>query len=247
MNINKFRSVVNKRGGIAHPSRYKVTIIPPTLAGIAKNVGNLFQLGNGGVSVLDRLRYASGGLINQALINRYFAAFQVDPINETRDLEFLCDRAVLPGINLNTTEQRIYGPVQNFPMDETFEPITLSFICTGEMKEKYFFDAWHYMIKDPVTNDFNYLSEYATPIIIRHYGVNGKFTYGVRLVDAYPLNISASELNYEGGGLSMRVNVTMSYKNWENLKSFDTYTDEINGVLNGVVKSSPVSNIDFGG
>ena len=234
MNVNTFRATLANKGGPSFASRYRVTIISPVLSSVAQNLGNFFTLGSGSQSLLTRLQQAGKGLGSEALISRYFGEFLIDPVGETKSLEILCDRASLPGIAFNTTESRIYGPVNKNAFDTTFENISLSFICSASMKERYFFEAWMAMVKDQITNDFNFPSEYTTTILIRQFSLTDEFTYGVRLAEAYPVALNASDLNYEGDNITLRVTVQIAYLQWKNIKSFDTYVQEAGKISQGL-------------
>lgn len=221
MNINNFIAKVNNQDGPAQQGRYKVTIIPPSISGVAKNITNTIFNGLSGITVA-------------ALMNRYFAMFQVDPLNQPRMLELLAIKASLPSVNYITTERKIYGPENRVPYDTVYDMTSVEFICTSKMKEKYFFDAWINMIKDPLTNDFNFLSEYATTIIIRQYDVANKFQYGIRLIDAYPIGINSIDLTYAEKNAFLKLNVNFTFRKWENLKAYDSYINEFGEVLNGI-------------
>lgn len=226
MTPQKFISTINKEGGISRGNRFKVTIIVPAIFSILKTglgvLGRVLDRKNTPFSFVDGLDMVGEGAFDL----RYYGFFGINPFNYGSTLEVLCDTAVLPGANFQTTERRTYGPPRKIPYDQTFEDVSFSFVCTGNMKQRYFFDAWQYSIKDPVTNNYNYPDEYTTTVFIRQYDVAGKFKYGVRLLNAWPINIQAINLSYEDNGV-VRLSVSLSYKNWFNLKAYDTYGNDI--------------------
>jgi hypothetical protein len=217
MEPSKFIAKLNKEGGLARANRYKVQVIPPAIMSAVRNIGNLITN-----PILTGF--------NALSISRYFAMLQVNPLSISENLEILCDSCVLPGANFETTERKIYGPHNSVPYDQNFEPIAFTFICGANMKERYFFDAWQYMVKDPVSNDYNYQSEYATSVIIKQYSIDGDFKYGVRLVDAWPVNVNSIELTYADEEIC-RVNVELSFKTWYNLKAYDTLGSDVGSIL----------------
>jgi hypothetical protein len=221
MEPNKFISKINKEGGLARTNRYRVEVVPPLIMGTIQ----------GFTSILSSLT----GVFNTANAARYYAMFGVNPIGVMENLEIFCDSCVLPGANYITTERKIYGPVAKHPYDQNFDPVTFSFICGANMKERYFFDAWQYSVKDPVTNDYNYQSEYTTQILIKQYDVSGEFKYGVRLTEAWPSNVNSIELSYGEEG-TCRVNVEISFRQWFNIKAYDTFAGDIGSIIknNGV-------------
>lgn len=63
-------------------------------------------------------------------------------MNMQKELTFQCEAAELPGKNVNMIEYRHYAFINRIPHFQTFPEITLTFYCSGVMKEKKFFDAW---------------------------------------------------------------------------------------------------------
>lgn len=219
MNVQEFISKMNREGGMARANRYKVTIIPPSIMGAVRNIGSIIS-------------NPLGGALTSLAQNRYYAAFQVNPLTITQNLEFFCTNAQLPALNYQTTETKTYGTPFKDPYEIGVEDVSLTFYCSADMKEKYFFDAWQYAMKDPVTNDFYYNREYSTQVVIQTYSETGDFKYGVRLMDAYPVMVSAVDLSYDNNDQPMKMNVVLTYKNWYNLKAYDTIVGSVGQIIN---------------
>lgn len=109
----------------------------------------------------------------------------------------MCKEAELPGIRLNTTEIRTYGPEFKLPWIAQYQDMRMQFIVGADMKEKRFFDAWMWSIINPITNDTNYLKEYSTDIKITQQDESGYDRYQIKLVDAYPYDVSEMRLGYD--------------------------------------------------
>ena len=139
----------------------------------------------------------------------------------TEVLRYRCETAQLPGRHLSVTEQKHYGPFIKFPFLSTYNDIDLTFIVTGSMVEKMFFDVWMNLI-NPI-NSFNiaYKETYAQPIIIRQFDLSGKETYRVKLIDAFPINVNQLDLDWSSEGYHKLV-VTFAYTFWRS-----QYTPEI--------------------
>jgi hypothetical protein len=222
MKVQNFISKMNREGGLARSNRYKVTIIPPSIMGAVRSIGSFISNPIGtAISKLDQ--------------NRYYAAFQVDPISVTQNLEFFCFDTQLPGLNYQTTETRTYGTPWKDPYEIGVEDVTMSFYCSNNMKEKYFFDAWTYAMKDPVTNDHYYNREYSTQIIIQTFSETGESNYGVRLVDAYPTSVYSTKVSYSQPDEPLKMHVNLTYKNWYNLKAYDTVVSSVGQVINDII------------
>jgi hypothetical protein len=63
-------------------------------------------------------------------------------MKDSKELTFQCEVAELPGRTINTIDFVHYGFTERTPHFTSYEPVTLTFYCNGEMKEKKFFDAW---------------------------------------------------------------------------------------------------------
>lgn len=221
MRVQEFISKMNREGGLARSNRYKVTIIPPVILGSVRNIGSIIT---GGIS----------GAVNSVLQNRYYGLFQVNPVTVVDNLEFFCENVSLPGLPFETTETKTYGPQFKDPTDIAWEDVSFSFYCSSDMKERYFFDAWQYSIKDPVTNDFYYNRTYSTQVLIRVYSEADDFKYGIRLVDAYPISVNATEMSFSEENAPLKLDVTLTYKNWFNLKAYDTVVSSVGQIINGI-------------
>ena len=61
--------------------------------------------------------------------------------NYSRQLSFRCETAELPGKTFMTHDQKIYGPVEKYPYQHAYNDLNLTFIVSGDMIEKMFFDS----------------------------------------------------------------------------------------------------------
>jgi len=92
----------------------------------------------------------------------------------SKRLSLRCENAVLPQLNINVAQQRIYGPNYIYPISSDYggDSITLSFVMDRNMGLKTFFDAWLHSIVDPNTFNVSYninssgYREYCTQIKI---------------------------------------------------------------------------------
>lgn len=187
MNVAAFVSSINSAGGLSRPSRYLVNIYPGTLA------SNMAGVTNSGV---DWLRDYAG----------------MDSSATGQRLQMFCTASELPGFQFQTDTQRIYGPAYKFAHAPEYQDITLSFYVGADMGEKYFFDAWMYLVCDPLTNDFNYSSEYTTDIDILQCDVDDAATYLTTLVDAHPISLGRLQQGWDQKDQVHKLDVTFAYK-----------------------------------
>jgi hypothetical protein len=153
--INDLLSRINSSSGLARQNKYQVTIPTATLLANSDDIYNkLQQLGEGSTDTVNWMRdYLDTDIQDMGL-----------------RLSAFCDKTEIPGIQLQTdTVGGVYGPSFKFPHRVEYSDITMTFLCGADMAERYFFDAWMYLISDPTTNDFNYTAEYVVDIDIAQY------------------------------------------------------------------------------
>lgn len=81
-------------------------------------------------------------------------------------LKFLCEAAELPGKTILTSDAKIYGPAYKIATGTVFNEITLTFLCSNDMREKLQFDVWMNAIQNPRTFDMQYRDDYVGTISI---------------------------------------------------------------------------------
>jgi len=133
----------------------------------------------------------------------------------SKTLSYRCEIAQLPGRTLATIDRKTYGPIEKLPYLTTYNDIDLTFLIDGDMSEKYFFDTWLDLVNPKSTNNMNYKSEYATSVLINQYDESNKKTYGVELIDAYPISMNQLDLDWSSDGVH-KLTVTFAYTKWQN-------------------------------
>ena len=152
-----------------------------------------------------------------ARTNRFSISIASPIIDEDiRTIHILCDSVSMPGISLNTTEQKIYGEVRELPIQPVYEPITFTFYVDTNMGVKNMFEKWINLIRDPRSRSFNYYSNYVvdTEIYVHRIDSDEDIVHKVTLYESYPKSLSAIQLDY-GSKDVMKYSVTMNYKWYE--------------------------------
>jgi hypothetical protein len=202
--MNDFVSELTFTAGVAVQNRYQVSIPTMLLGQNSKVIYNLIQSNpaTAGLSMDWMGTYYSGDM-GQAAV----------------ELTAYCDKAQLPGYQFQTETVRHYGPSFKIPHMPEYQDITMSFMCSSGFWERYFFDAWMYMVMDPVTNNFNYKDEYSCDVIIASIIPGGapildwdNMNYWTKLVDCFPISIQEQEVGYDMNNSIQKVVVTFSYK-----------------------------------
>lgn len=198
--INNFLANLTASSGVASQNRYQVTI-PCSL------------IGYNSTKIFNAIEAQKPG----ATWNWMQDWYDVDLPATAIELAAYCEKSELPSYQFQLETVRHYGPTFKIPHMPEYQDITMTFICGATMWERYFFDAWMYLVMDPYTNDFNYKDEYAVDIIITSYIpggdiVDADMNYWTKLIDAFPVAINVQELGYDLNNSIQKVQVTFSYK-----------------------------------
>ena len=131
-------------------------------------------------------------------------------------LSLRCEQSELPSRALATADRKIGSvPVQKFPYLSLYNDINLTFLVSGDMTEKLFFDAWLNIINPTSNFNFNYKKDYCTEIVIRQYDMSNNLTYDVLLIDAYPIAVNQLDLDWSNDGVH-KLSVVFAYTYWTN-------------------------------
>lgn len=88
-----------------------------------------------------------------------------------RTMAFRCEAGELPGRQLVTSDQKIYGPVYRTAYQSLYTDLNLTFLETSELSVRQFMEAWMDAIFDSGSNILQYQKSYQTTIIVTQYHV----------------------------------------------------------------------------
>jgi hypothetical protein len=138
---------------------------------------------------------------------------------DTRSLSFRCEGSELPSRTFSLVEQKTYGPVQYFPVQNFYEKVNLTFICSDDMREKELFDSWMDIMSNAATNtpegvqfDFEYKDNYRGTVEIIQYDLAGKESYKARLFEAFPISVHPMKLDWAAANEVHKLMVTFAYR-----------------------------------
>lgn len=207
-----WQRMTSRGGGPAKPSRFLIQIIPPNFERASSR---------------SRIQYP-------------------DDMNRLKDLTFQCESAELPGRNMSTSDILIAGPSIKLPYTSNYNDINFTFYCTNDMYEKRIFDDWMNVICSRDQNTLSYREDYSTTIGIFQYDEGGDkrpwpaLTYGVKLIDAYPISINQLNLSWSDDNIH-KLSVTFAYTQYEpigkitNLVPIPIIGDSLNGALSSTI------------
>lgn len=187
-----------------------------------------------------------GGLIGQTKMTRFLG-----PALNTSGLALQCEQANLPGYNINTVEQRVFGApwtIAATPGD--YPPLELTFISAGDMWERKFFEDWMEFIlpkgsiratadnfvselinvegASRAAGSATYRDDYISTIQVIQFHDTGIPSARYTFEECYPVQVAPSPLNWGDDGIH-RVAVTFKYTTWSREKNivkqiYDAFT-----------------------
>ena len=177
----------------------------------------------------------SEGLAKNSLMN-----VEIHPPKGFDSAEFLsikCQSADLPGKTLNLEERKDYVTSSKHPIGVSFEELTLTFICSYNMKERKYFDAWMDLILgnkgegDKLSNPYipkaSYYDEYVSEkIIVNLYTGRGDMSCRFYFRKIFPTTLAKQEVSWMGEDV-LKLTVSFSYEYWD-AEYFDLPTQEVN-------------------
>lgn len=125
-----------------------------------------------------------------------------------------CEATNLPGMNVATTPQRIFGEVRQMPYERLFDPVNLSFYVDGDMEVRAAFERWIQLVFNQTTRSIGYYETYIRDVQIFVKDVEDNTTYVVTLYEAFPKSIQTVQLSADSREV-MKLQVQLEYKYWK--------------------------------
>jgi hypothetical protein len=109
----------------------------------------------------------------------------------SEDLSFRCESVNIPGIQILTADFKLFGgqPIVKIPNGRSNDEVQMTFIATGDFRDKYFFEEWLHKISDFETNNVAYYKDVSKDIWITIYNE----TQGVRVESVFNPSLEAIE------------------------------------------------------
>ena len=222
--LNEILGEYRTNEGFSRPSRYEILLLPPTgVRGTASNGGDVTNI--------------FSKVMGEALGN-----------GTVRSTSLRCETISFPGRNLDTTpDTNIYGPTREIVDGYSYAPISGTFQCSSDMREKTYFETWQRIAYNPQTWSMGYYHDYVGTVQIYQLDENNKRRYGVELVEAFPKTIAEQALSYDSTNQIHKVTVSFSYRYWKNLTDEadlpKPLQDRIANILVNTVERRLLSNL----
>ena len=189
--LNEVLGEIRGKDGISRPHRYEVTLFPPTGTGGSTGLGsNIFTK-----------------IMGEALGD-----------GTVRATGLKCESIEFPGRNMDTTEDsNIYGPVRSIVNGFSYGEVTANFYMSEAYLEKQFFEEWQRQAYNQQDFTLGYYDDYVGEIQIYSLDRSGARRYGVKLWECFPKTIAAQNLDATPATTPQTVDVSFTYRYWENI------------------------------
>ena len=153
--------------------------------------------------------------------NKFKVQFDNIPIGiNDRQLDFMCEQVDIAGRSVQSIMNLEYGIRREIAYNApAYNPLNLTFICTGELKEKRILDDWNNLIVDSTTGfDVAYYDDYAKNCSLKVTSLkpDGKTNaFQITYKEVYPKSVQSVQLNHSTQNTVLRVNAEMQYAFFE--------------------------------
>ena len=153
--------------------------------------------------------------------NKFKVEFNGIPVSdEDKMLNFMCEQVDIAGRSVQSMMNLEYGVRREVAYNApSYNPLNMTFICTGELMEKRILDKWNNLIVDSTRGvDVAYYDTYAKPCSLRvttlkPNGIDEAFSITYR--EVYPKSVQSIQLNHSTQNTVLRVNAEIQYAFFE--------------------------------
>ena len=193
MEIDKFKSTISKRGGLAPQNRFAVYMAIPLISFDPQDlIAQIFDQG----------------------ANTSGMGFG---LNDPRDVSILCDSVTMPGRQIATNDLQNNMLSVKMPYAYMNDDVTISFHITNDHFMKKYFEKWFNTIIDRKNMTIKYKAQYATDIIIQQLDQRDVPVYTCTLRNAFPTTIASYDVSNSGENQTQRMQITFAYDDWLSL------------------------------
>ena len=138
--------------------------------------------------------------------------------NQTKTITLMCESIALAGRNVQSVLDITYGYRREVPYNApTYNPITMTFICTEGLQEKVFFDKWNDRIvsqKNGFDNEYydNIIGTMKVKTLDRTLSTAN--SYEITYNEVYQKTVNSIEMNHSTQNATVRLGVEMAYSYW---------------------------------
>jgi len=220
--IDTLKASISRRGGPARANRYAIYISHPGKKGGL--LGGLINTDLSGIISNVARSALSGGSIG-------FGGF----INDPRDMFLFCESASLPGRQIATQDFFTSQKAFKRPYAYINDQVSMTFNLTNDYYAYNYLKSWMDMIvRRNGENDYtvSYKSEFTGDITIQQLGNTDYIPVkGIKLENAFPVNLSSINLSNSSDNSISQVTVTFEFDDWNEESVVDGVLGQLGGTL----------------
>jgi|TARA_B110000858_G_scaffold157789_1_gene180720 hypothetical protein len=185
--IERLKSLISKKGGLAKGNRFNVIFTPPKQT---------------------LLNFDLESIVSSAISGNFSAK---NLINDPRDISMLCDSVSIPGKQISTIDYQAQKQSIKIPYGTLHDDVSLTFLLTNDYYMKSMFDQWINNIVNTDTYGVAYKRDIVTDVIIQQLDEQNTPIYGVKLEGAFPTTMNEIVLSNDSTDTIQKLNVSFSY------------------------------------
>lgn len=134
--------------------------------------------------------------------------------NEDILIRSRCESAMIPGIQILTTDFQLYGgqPIIKVPNSRALDSIQLTFLETSDASVRSFFEKWIAEISNFNNNTVAYYDTVCRDIIIDIFSDEGEKTYSLAALNAVPNRIEMTPIGWGENDQLLKFTVNFDYE-----------------------------------
>lgn len=144
----------------------------------------------------------------------------------SNSLSIRAESIEIPGRSVQSTSYRDYGAPREIGYAATYMPISITFLCSTDMRERKLFNDWQDLIignhrkqnghANGQSFNVGYYDDYVADISIEQLDESGNKTFKAVLLEAYPKTVNAISMSYSSDEL-MKLTVQFQYRIFKEL------------------------------
>ena len=136
--------------------------------------------------------------------------------NFMRNLSMYCESIQMPGQNIRSVEDPLrFGPQREQAQGVTYGSVNARFICSRDLREKQFFEAWQSLIFNHDTWEMKFYKDYIGGLKIYQEDRKNNSTYGIELMEVFPKVIQQQELGWNINDAYQTISVELMFHSWQ--------------------------------
>ncbi len=160
------------------------------------------------------------------------------------DIPMFVETSEIPGTQVMTQDLRIYDMPAKYAYGKVHDDLNLTIRLDRDMLLKRFFDYWIDSIYDSETGNIHYKNTYVGTIQIFQAMENGTSSFGIELVDAFPIQIGQISLGWEQQTTYSRMNVTFSFRKIRRVANKQLFNSSNSNITNNAVGNAILSSLN---